>query len=264
MVLYRRRRRFVNRLALLDKYISSWYNDIYEIQEARMLEYSKAAFHKIVNNVKRLTYVCNVAMQAVMVVYLIYATATGSGKMWANISLLTICLAYFIFFLITTKCNPFTQRPVPQKHVQRAVQYTKLCIRLCSLGVSLYGVYVATTHVTGWSIILTILSLLTWLLQVILEVIKYIVEDVAKLLKDAVEADVETIMKPVTTVKNFFKKATGQEIEPAKEKSKHRLWLDEQVQKMLAERKAKKLEMKRAKSKKKRQSSKEEQTDDKS
>ena len=93
---------FVNRLAPLDKYISSWYNDIYEVQEARMLEYSKAAFNKIVNNVKRITYACNVAMQSVMIVYLIYAIVTQAGKMWASIPLLVVCSVYFLFFLITT------------------------------------------------------------------------------------------------------------------------------------------------------------------
>jgi hypothetical protein len=47
---------------------------------------------------------------------------------------------------------------------------------------------------------------------------------------------VEEITKPITTVKNLIKKATGKEVEAPKEKSKHRLWLDEKVKQIREER----------------------------
>ena len=205
-----------------------------------MLEYSKAAFKKILNDTKKLLYVCNVTMQSFIIIYLIYALCTHAGKLWANIPLLVLCAGYFVFFLVATKCNPLHKIDPSHKKFAKVVKYSKLFIKLCTLCVTLYGIYVATTHVTALSIILTTLSLLSWLLQVVFEVICILVEKIYTLLLDAVEADVEVIMKPVTTVKNFIKKATGKEVEPPKEKSKHRLWLDEQVRQTLAERKAQK------------------------
>ena len=98
--------------------------------------------------------------------------------------------------------------------------------------------------------ILAALSIVGWLLQVIFEVIKLIVENLFSLAKEAVTADVEEILKPITTVKNFFKKNTEPAEEPA-EKSKRRLWLDEKVSQLRELKKAEKLAKKQAKRNKK-------------
>ena len=205
-----------------------------------MFEYSKAAFGKVVSDVKKLVYACDITVQALMIVYLIYALVTDAGKLWANIPLLVICVGYFLFFLLYTKGNPFHKRNGAEKTVGKIVKYSKLFIKFCTLGVTLYGIYIATTHPTAPAVMLAAMSIVGWLLQVVFEVIKLIVENLFDLAKEAVTADVEEIMKPVTTVKNFFKKNTEQETEPAKEKTKRRLWLDEKVSKMREEKRAKK------------------------
>ena len=47
--------------------------------------------------------------------------------------------------------------------------------------------------------------------------------------EEALDADVENLLKPVKTVGNFFKKAMGQEVPPSAEPSKRRLWLDKKM-----------------------------------
>lgn len=209
-----------------------------------MFEYSKTALKKVVNDIKKLVYVCDVVVQSLMIFYLIYAIVTQAGKLWANIPLLTICAAYFLYFLITTKADPLYKQDATQKKLRKAVKYSKLCIKFCSLGVTLYGIYVATTHVTALSVILAATSLVGWILQVVFEIIKILAENLYDLAKEAVKADVEEIMKPVATVKNFFKNRSKEETDDLKPKSKRRLWLDEKVAQLrtqrLEEKKAKK------------------------
>jgi hypothetical protein len=62
-----------------------------------MFEYSRAAFGKVVSDIKKLVYACDIAAQSVMIVYLFYAISTGAGKLWANIPLLVLCVGYFLF-----------------------------------------------------------------------------------------------------------------------------------------------------------------------
>jgi hypothetical protein len=52
------------------------------------------------------------------------------------------------------------------------------------------------------------------------------------------------MLKPVKSVGNFFKKVAGKEIEPEKEKSKNRLWLDDKVAENKAARRQERLEEK--------------------
>lgn len=212
-----------------------------------MFEYSRAAFGKVVSDIKKLVYACDIAAQSVMIVYLIYAILTPAGKMWANIPLLVLCVGYFLFFLISTKGKFDYRFDSTQKKVGKFVRYSKLLIKFCTLGVTLYGIYIATTRPTAPAVILAALSIVGWLLQIIFEVIKLIVENLYDLAKEAVSADVEEIMRPVTTVKNFFKKSPEQETDEPKEKTKRRLWLDEKVSKLREEKRAKKDAEKQAK-----------------
>ena len=212
-----------------------------------MFEYSKTAFNKVFNDIKKLVYACDVSVQALMIVYLIYALIADGGKLWVNIPLLVLCAGYFLFFLITTKGNPLHKPNPSAKRVGKIVKYSKLLIKFCSLGVTLYGIYIATTKMTALSIILAAMSIVGWIFQVVFEIISLIIGNLFQLASEAVEADVEEIMRPVNTVKNFFKKATGQEIEQPKEKSKRRLWLDEKVAKLREEKAMKKQADKQAK-----------------
>lgn len=205
-----------------------------------MLDYTKAAIKKTVDDFKRLDYIRNLATQILYVAYLTYAVLTPAGKLWADIPLLVLSVAYLVVFLVATTQNA-TQEKKKAKQVCTIV-YTrcKQVIKLFTIVVMLYGIYAATTHVTAFSVILSALTIVGWILQVVFEVIlKYFLSR-AHFILEGMEADYETMLKPVKTVGNFFKKVAGKEVEPEKEKSKNRIWLDEKV----AENKAAKLQEK--------------------
>lgn len=212
-----------------------------------MLDYTKAAFLKIVNDFKRVAYLLNVTTQILYIAYLIYALFSGAGVIWANIVLLGLSVAYFILFLCMTAGRVLEPTTKAQQIVHIIFKRCKQVIKLFTLGVMLYGLYATTKRVTPVSVVLNALMIVGFVLQIIFEIIFYIVKTRAQLLLDGIQADLEFITKPAAKVGNFFKKLTGKDVEPEKEKSKTRVWLDERVEQNKAEKAAQKQEEKQRK-----------------
>ena len=207
-----------------------------------MLDYTKAAFKKTVDDFKRLDYIRNVVTQALYVVYLAYAIFAPAGELWANIPLFLLSLGYFVVFLVSTTSNA-TQTQKRVKQICKTVyNRCKQLIKLFTLIVMVYGIYATTTNFTPFSVVLAALMIVGWVLQVMFEVILKYFLNRANFILEGMEADYENMLKPVKSVGNFFKKVAGKEIEPEKEKSKNRLWLDDQVAQTKAAKKQEKLE----------------------
>lgn len=211
-----------------------------------MLEYTKAALKKTVEDFKKLDYIRNICTQIVYLLYLIYAWIAGAGVLWANIVLLALAAAYFVFFLAVTAGMPDGAKRV-KKTVRDVFLICKQTVKLFTLGVMIYGIYATTTHITPLSVVLSAFMIVGWVLQIIFEVVFRFFLAKAHLIMAGLEADYEQVTKPVKTVGNFFKKLAGKEVEPEKEKSKHRVWLDKKVAESKAEKKERKEEEKRAK-----------------
>ncbi len=214
-----------------------------------MLDYTKAAVKKTVDDFRRLDYLRNLVTQVVYIFYLVYALFAGAGYVWANAVLLGLSLAYLIFFLIVTTGRVLQAKSKTQKVVAKVFTRCKQLIKLFTLGVMIYGIYATTTHVTALSVILSALLIVGWILQLVFEVVFKFFIGRAQFLLEGIEADYEQITKPAKTVGNFFKKLAGKEVEPEKEKSKARLWLDRKVEETKAER----AEQKRAEKERKKQ-----------
>lgn len=208
-----------------------------------MLDYTKAAIKKTVDDFKRLDYIRNVATQILYIVYLIYALFAGAGILWANISLLSVSTAYFFFFLFMTRCN---QKPL-KVFVATLFKRCKQVVRLATLGIMVYGIYAATKHVTAPAVIFTAFLIVGWLLQIVFEVVFKFFINRAQFILEGIEADYEQLTKPAKAVSNFFKKLTGKEVEEKKQPSKQRVWLEEKVAANRVEKQAKKITEKRLK-----------------
>lgn len=208
-----------------------------------MLEYSLTAFHKIKNDFLRIKRVFDVITPLFSIAFLTYAVIAKTGVFWANVILLSLAVAYYVFHVIVT----FRKTDKELKRTVKTIY--KACVRiikLFTLGVALYGLWFSMGDANPLSMLLTILSLVGWLLQVALDIILYVINRYANFLKEAIMADIEELKKPVTNVTNFFKKMTGKEIEE-KEISKTRAKLDEMVVEHKEERKALKAEAKEQK-----------------
>ncbi len=199
-----------------------------------MFDYTKVAIGKTINDFKKTSYVVTLIMQVFYIAYLIYASFAGVGFLAINISLAVVSLAYLIFYLTTydkkqKKLKFFTAR---------AYKWFKLTINAFTLAVSLYGIYTAAKNVNPISIILATLMIITWILQLVMEIIVIIFENKKQFILEAFEADVEKYMKPVHAVTNFIDKVRGREIEEPKENkepTKNRQILDRMVSDKRAE-----------------------------
>lgn len=192
-----------------------------------MFDYTKTAIEIIVKDLKRIFFIFNCILQLIYIGYLTYAAISGSGIFVANIILLCISVAYFVFFVITYGKKDRKLK----KMARRAYSYAKIGINAFSIGVAVYGICITVNEeISIISVILLVLMLLGWLISVLLQAAIYFIDSRKQLVIEALEADKETMLKPVTTVKNAVKKLVGKEVAEENEPSRLRRFLDRKLE----------------------------------
>ena len=207
-----------------------------------MLDYTVESVNKTVNDLKRIFYIFSASVQALCIVYLVYLLVIGEGFFAANIILLVLSTSHFVFHTICYGNGGKARRKL--LGIKNVLRYAKLAIRAITLGVAIYGIYVATTHLTPVSIILTSLMAVCWILQIIFEFVCYFVESRATLIINAMKRDAESVISPIRSVGSFVKRAAGYE-SPQREPIDVPEWLDERVAKRREERRCDKALRKR-------------------
>lgn len=190
-----------------------------------MLDYTKAIFNKTLSDLKLFAKIWTISTLAVYISYLIYAIAASSGILAANIILLTLSCIYFALYLYMTITGSDALKS-RRKLIKKSYKYSKYVINSVTLATALYSIGVAPESVHPFKLLATVFMAIMLIVQLVLEVSVSIVEKRFNMFVEALRADIEFVTKPVNTVKNVFKKITGQEVEPEKEKSKDRIYLD--------------------------------------
>lgn len=218
-----------------------------------MLDYTKVAVKQMITNFKRTGFVLNIVLQALYICYLVYAVATGRANLAINAVLLAVCCAYLAFYVFVTEKgkNPDGKKFKKLKNGGKNLfKWIKLGIKIYTLGVAVYAICTTVDNVSPASVLLTAAMAAIWLIQVAFEIVFKIAESQIRLIVEGLEADVENALKPVTTIKNVFKKFKGEEV-TATEPTKTRLKLDEKVKAARQERAADKLLAKQKKAEEK-------------
>ena len=199
-----------------------------------MLDYTKAAFGKIIGDFKKIFNGIKISTQILSIVYLICAVLTKTGIFVANLVLLTLAVGYFVFFLVMeTKKG---QRKI-KKQVKNIYGWCKRLIKLLTISVTVYGLVVVKADFEPLSFLVLILMIFAWILEFLFYIIIKFLEVETKLLLDGMVADVEKL----PFVGGFMmKKLTGKETEEEKPITKSRLLLD----KLVGEAKAEKIRQK--------------------
>lgn len=208
-----------------------------------MFDYTQVAWKQVVADFQKVLYIIGVASQAVYIGYLLYSLIAGTGVLWVNIALFALSVAYFVFFLVTTKGGKApdgAKNKLVKKLGAKIYKACKLLLRIYPIALTIYGLYQTAEHVSFLAILLVCMMIIGWILQIVFEVIGAILSNRFALMLDAVKADVEEIKRPVTGVTNFFKKITGKEVETPKEPNKNQLKLREKVELFRVERQEKK------------------------
>ena len=207
-----------------------------------MIDYTKVALKKIFDDFKQFVYVFQVCVYILYTLYLIYAIITKSGILAVNIVLLIFSIAYLIFFIV------YNERKQKNKALKKVVteifKWSKRAIKLFTIGVALYGVYETSKNATPLSVVLASLMVVGFVFDLLFDVIIRFISKRIHFVYEAIQADVETITKPFTAVKSFFKR---EDTPPPPPPTKNRLILDELVAAAKAERNDEKLSKKEKK-----------------
>jgi hypothetical protein len=194
-----------------------------------MFDYTKAIFNKTLADLKLFARIWTISTLGVYIAYLIYAIAADSGNLTANIILLALTSIYFTFYLMMIiKGSEILKSR--RKIVKKSYKYSKYIINSITLSTALYSIWLYPDNVHPFKLLITVFMMIMLVVQLALEVSVVIVEKRFGMFMEAFHADIEVVTKPVNTVKNVFKKITGQEVEPEKERSKDRIYLDKLVE----------------------------------
>ena len=233
-----------------------------------MFDYSRAIFDKTKKDLETALAVYQFGTQILYISYLIYLLLTPNLIWYLHIPLLAISIAFFVFDIITSKSIraiksekvTFRNKRLISKRLANAKKhrsnikkikfYASHFIKLFVLAYSFYPIIVAPTTVHPLSIMCTTVMVLLWILQIVFEVLKLVLEGRGELFMEALHADVEFVTKPVDFVKGAFNKIRGKEVEEKPEPTKERKYLDGLVQSIKDEKAAKKAEEKASKNEK--------------
>ena len=213
-----------------------------------MLAYTKAAGKKILHDIQKLSFACNIVTQLFYIFYLTYAVWSGTGIFYANLIMLVLSCSYFGFFLHN---HNFGGKKKTAATVAKIFKWCKRLIKLFNLGIMAYGIFYTATQPDPLSIILTAVMALLWIADLALEIAVKVIKSWWDLFLEGIQADFEIISKPAGAVGNLFKRMTGKEVEEPEPPTKKRLLLDRLVEENKAEKKNKKLETKHSKSQEK-------------
>ncbi|MBQ4268910.1 MAG: hypothetical protein IJB97_04605 [Clostridia bacterium] len=191
-----------------------------------MLDYTKAAFGKIINDVKKVRLLFELFTQLFMATYLFYSLFSNPTLRFVNGVLLFLTLAYLGFWLYVVKGGLKKEEKELKKRVTRIFKYIKLAFGLYTLAFAVYGIYTNIHFLDFISLLLTVFTVISFTLKVLLLVLEYVVDYYKNLIRTAIETDVSNALKPVNSVKKFF----GKDVEEPAEPTKERLLLDKIVE----------------------------------
>lgn len=166
---------------------------------------TRLAVNKTVSDIKFSVRFANLCAQIFYIGYLIYALSANIGMPVANIVLLAISVAYFVFYVSTLGVLTKAEKRL-KSNAGHAYRWIKISLGAITLATTIYGIYVAASDVNPITIILATLAVIAWILQVALEFVVFFFEHHMYMIMDAVAADKEAITQPVRAVGDFVKK----------------------------------------------------------
>ncbi len=152
-----------------------------------MFDYTQAAFSKILKDFKRIRNVITVFVHLFSIAYLIYALATKTGFLIANIALLALTASYFAFFIVMeTKKNKTRMR----KRIKAVYGWCKRLIKLPLLVLAVYSLALSKTEFDPISFMMTLLMIICWVLEILFYCIIRLLEIEKNFLLDSLHKDV--------------------------------------------------------------------------
>lgn len=165
-----------------------------------MFDHTKAAFHLLVKDLKKIGFGLSVFTQLVTIAYLIYNLTAQKGVTIANAIMLTICTAYFIFFLYAE--NKHLKKET-KKRISALYKWGKRLTKLFTILVVAYGLIVSGSDFSPFSFFLLIMMIFGWLLNILFYIIEKYVTAKIQLIWSGIVSDTKPVLKVVDFVEKF-------------------------------------------------------------
>ncbi len=212
-----------------------------------MLDYTIAAGKKVWNNIKILSLVLNLTVQAVSILILLYTMICGDGVLGVSIALLVLSVAYMAFYCTSLKISIKKEL---KRRIKIIFKWSRRAIKLVNLGIMLY-IFLGMKNPSMLDTVLLITSIGFWVLDLLVELAAIIVRSWGLLLFEGIKTDFANVTKPFRATGNFFNKMVGKEVAPEQPPNKYRTQLDELVAIAQAEKRSAKVEQKAEKKQRK-------------
>lgn len=150
-----------------------------------------AALFKIKSDFKRFSIVSDIVLQIIFIIlygYSIYTNLSNTFLLVIYSILLGLGILYFIFTLYTL--NKAINKHI-KKNIQRGYRYSKLFIRLFTVGLSVYELLNYET--TDLNKILTAITVISFVLQIGIEIARVLIDRYIDLIVTGFRMDVEEL-----------------------------------------------------------------------
>ena len=176
-----------------------------------MFDYTQGAFHKVLDDFKKIARAVHIGSQIFSILYLIYALIASVGFFVLNVILLVLSVTYLVFFFVMEygKSEKRTK-----KIVKETYQWSKRGIKFLVICLTAYALAFVSIEAKPLAVVFLLLMILGFVLDVLFYFIIKILTAEIELLAAGVKRDLEELKKPVQSVGNFFKRLSGKEIEP--------------------------------------------------
>jgi len=168
-----------------------------------MFDRTKRALTDIVGGFKTTVFIFNLTIQIFYIFYLVFAIATGSGIMPANIALLVISVTYLVFFLIFEK-KPDKVDKKKKSLGKTLFKYTKLFIQAFIIGTAVIEIAKSPDDANALTVLFTAVMIIGWVLTLLLDIIYRIIVALSEYVIESVKADFEDLKhKPAEMVEKI-------------------------------------------------------------
>lgn len=179
--------------------------------------YTWTALSTIYKFFKRFSLAFSIITQVGYIVYLVYALTNGVGHWFFNLPLLLVSTAFLFYYIgkhipgskeRKRKRREKRRAKQREKHrdytIKKSVDWFKMGIKAATLGITLYGIYIAAENISAVTVTLAAFSVVMFLISFFSEIITMVIHLLFAVIRAGVELDTEPIKAPLQKIGAVF------------------------------------------------------------
>ncbi|MBQ8688887.1 MAG: hypothetical protein IJ515_00815 [Clostridia bacterium] len=177
----------------------------------KIIHNTETAIYTIAAEIKAFAHFFTIAQQGAYILYLIYMIAFVSERMLVpNICLCVGAIVFLIFYIININKIGKEAR-LAKKTLRRNYRRFKIITQSVMLVITAYNIVIAIHDTSPLTFALAIFLGISWLVNVVIELISLYVESRLELLRSSLASDFEVVTRTAETVSGIFKRGSTRE-----------------------------------------------------